>query len=266
MQYCITVTINYILLLLFKLSGFFLYVFRESVSSHFGGPPCRQRIWYCILELLYPGFMCSGAKAFTCTRKYSLSGPLQTFHSCLFYSQLEGWWDGHFMSSSTQQGPVSDSKDEVTGWMWVQKHRADIDALVSLSGSFLPLGDGDCVRNFKKKSKTDFFFSFYRTDEPKNVIAGVTPLLVKEGQRVTFSCSARGQPYPNFTWFQNGSQVSTLARWSITSVALSQNGSYYCVAKNTHGEQKSEVINLIVQCKSLQYFTIWNLFFDSLSH
>lgn len=105
-----------------------------------------------------------------------------------------------------------------------------------------------------------FFFSFYCTDEPKNVIAEVTPLLVKQGQPVTFSCSARGQPCPNFTWFQNGSQVSKLAQWNITSVAPSQNGNYYCVANNTHGEQKSNEMNLIVQCKSVQYFTIWNLF------
>ncbi|XP_056900778.1 B-cell receptor CD22 isoform X1 [Takifugu flavidus] len=85
--------------------------------------------------------------------------------------------------------------------------------------------------------------------EPKNVIAEVTPLLVKQGQPVTFSCSARGQPYPNFTWFQNGSQVSKLAQWNITSVAPSQNGNYYCVANNTHGEQKSNEMDLTVQYK-----------------
>lgn len=125
---------------------------------------------------------------------------------------------------------------------------------------FVPLGDVYCVKNFFLNQRQTIFFSFYWTDEPKNVIAEITPLDVKQGQPVTFSCSARGQPYPNFMWFQNGSQVSNLAQWNITSVAPSQNGSYYCVANNTHGEQKSNVMNLIVQCKSVQYFTIWNLF------
>lgn len=114
------------------------------------------------------------------------------------------------------------------------------------------LGDGDCVKNFFN------FLSFYWTDEPKNIFAEVTPSPVQEGQRVTFSCSARGQPKPTFTWFKNGQQVSQPAQWNIASVADSQNGTYYCEAHNSHGKLSSSLINLIVQCKSIKYFTVWN--------
>lgn len=109
------------------------------------------------------------------------------------------------------------------------------------------------LRTFMKR------LSFYWTDGPNNMITEATPSPVNENEPVTFSCSARGQPYPTFSWFKDEKLVSTLAQWKETTIVASQTGSYMCVARNRHGVGRSQV-NINVQCKSVQYFTIWNLF------
>lgn len=62
---------------------------------------------------------------------------------------------------------------------------------------------------------------------------------VSEGQALTFSCSARGRPYPTFQWFHNGLSVSTQAQWTIPSITYSKAGNFSCTALNKHGTAKS---------------------------
>lgn len=100
----------------------------------------------------------------------------------------------------------------------------------------------------------NIFLLFNCTDAPRNVVATVTSLNVSEGQTLTFSCSARGRPYPTFKWFHNGLQISTLANWTIPYIKYSQAGTYCCRAQNTHGTEKSPTSQINVFCKSIRYW------------
>ena len=95
----------------------------------------------------------------------------------------------------------------------------------------------------------NIYLLFNCTDAPKNVIAEVTASDINENQMLTFSCSARGRPYPNFQWFHNGLLVSTQAQWTIPSITYSQGGNYSCTAHNTYGKAKSPYRHINVFCK-----------------
>lgn len=103
-------------------------------------------------------------------------------------------------------------------------------------------------------------------DAPKNTIATVTSMDVNEGQMLSFSCSARGRPYPSFQWFHNGRLVSTMAQWTIRSIKYSQAGSYNCTAQNTHGKEKSQPLQINVYCKSIPYLPQFGIFFGKFHH
>ncbi|XP_039974388.1 B-cell receptor CD22 isoform X2 [Xiphias gladius] len=76
-----------------------------------------------------------------------------------------------------------------------------------------------------------------QTDSSKNV---------KEGQSVTLTCSAKGSPPPNLSWFKEEELQSSKAEWNIPSINDSQSGEYYCKAENRYGKIKSNpvVINV----------------------
>lgn len=108
--------------------------------------------------------------------------------------------------------------------------------------------------------KPTISLSFYCTDGPKISIAEITPLLANKGQTVAFSCSARGQPFPTFTWFKDGLKVSDLRQWNITSITNAHDGNYHCVAWNTLETAQSPQMNVKVRCMSIQYFTQFGVF------
>ncbi|XP_068997381.1 B-cell receptor CD22 isoform X1 [Embiotoca jacksoni] len=72
---------------------------------------------------------------------------------------------------------------------------------------------------------------------------------VTEGDSVTLTCSANGQPKPNFSWFQNDQQKSSesSAEWTFAPTEVSQNLSYFCKAENKHGSGKSGPVTIDVQ-------------------
>ncbi|XP_013130375.1 B-cell receptor CD22 isoform X1 [Oreochromis niloticus] len=76
---------------------------------------------------------------------------------------------------------------------------------------------------------------------PKNMSANISSNIVKEGESVSFTCSAKGQPEPAFTWTKHGRDLHSQANWTISSINASQSGSYACEAKNKHGSEKSVV-------------------------
>ncbi|XP_047454724.1 B-cell receptor CD22 [Mugil cephalus] len=86
---------------------------------------------------------------------------------------------------------------------------------------------------------------------PKGIRAVISSNTPKEAEPVTFTCSARGTPAVIFTWFKVGhgghKNVFSGANWTIGSINDSLNGSYYCQAKNEHGEQQSNVVTIDVQ-------------------
>ena len=92
---------------------------------------------------------------------------------------------------------------------------------------------------------------------------------IDENQVQTFTCSATGLPRPNITWTLNGTEIMTGATFTIVnqisadnktinstlsftavSGAVSGNGQYNCVAKNTQPPQAIASATLQVFSKS----------------
>ena len=82
---------------------------------------------------------------------------------------------------------------------------------------------------------------------------------VTEGDNVTLSCNASGNPVPTITWTRNGSVLtSSVPRISfgaesreltITTINKADSGEYRCVANNSEGNVTSNAATLDVQCK-----------------
>ena len=82
---------------------------------------------------------------------------------------------------------------------------------------------------------------------------------VIEGQNVTLSCNASGNPVPTITWTRNSSVLtSSVPRISfgaesreltITSINRADSGEYRCVANNSEGNVTSDAATLDVQCE-----------------
>lgn len=78
--------------------------------------------------------------------------------------------------------------------------------------------------------------------------ANISSKVVKEGESVSFTCSAKGQPEPTFTWTKDGRDLDSKANWMISSITASQNGSYICKAVNKYGS-KELVVTVGVICE-----------------
>ena len=82
---------------------------------------------------------------------------------------------------------------------------------------------------------------------------------VTEGDNVTLSCNASGNPLPAMSWTRDGSLVSSgdqrisfearNRRLTITNVSRVDSGEYRCVADNSEGNDTSNATTLDVQCK-----------------
>ena len=79
-----------------------------------------------------------------------------------------------------------------------------------------------------------------------------------EGENVTFTCDADGNPTPTFSWTKDGSVVNTSSRitfnennknLTITNVSRGDSGEYICVATNNVKTVQSNSSTLNVQCK-----------------
>ena len=99
----------------------------------------------------------------------------------------------------------------------------------------------------------------YVTDQPK-ITARPQSKTTTEGNGVTLSCNATGNPKPTMSWTRNGSPVDTTnnsgfsfsegkKQLTITNVNRTDSGEYQCVASNKLGNDKSNVATLDVQCK-----------------
>ena len=87
-----------------------------------------------------------------------------------------------------------------------------------------------------------------------------------EGNNVTLSCDASGNPVPTFSWTTGGTPVNTTAnprisfssdnkQLTITNVNRSDSGQYRCVANNSIGDAvTSNAVTLDVQCKYSEFF------------
>ena len=83
-----------------------------------------------------------------------------------------------------------------------------------------------------------------------------------EGDNVTFTCNATGNPAPTFRWTKNGSVLTTGSRISlssdgeqltVTNVTREDSGQYVCEATNNVTTVASDSATLNVQCKITYY-------------
>ncbi|XP_038163072.1 B-cell receptor CD22 [Cyprinodon tularosa] len=79
---------------------------------------------------------------------------------------------------------------------------------------------------------------------PKEVRAMKSPGSVKEGNRVSLTCSAKGTNV-TFIWFKSNTKIKD-GQLQFSSIKASDSGSYYCEAQNKHGTGKSNTININV--------------------
>ena len=96
------------------------------------------------------------------------------------------------------------------------------------------------------------------TDLPE-IIGHPQNVTTKEGDNVTLSCNATGNPNPTILWTKDGSPMSSNSRISlsadnkqltVTYVSRTDSGEYRCIAENSIGNVTSIVSTVNVQCKS----------------
>ncbi|KAL9951090.1 hypothetical protein ACROYT_G043686 [Oculina patagonica] len=110
----------------------------------------------------------------------------------------------------------------------------------------------------RRRAKSQVEISVQYLDQPK-----VTPypLNAGEGDDVTLSCNADGNPEPTISWTRNGSPMSTPGnsritfsdnkkQLTITNVNRTDSGEYRCVASNSLGNDTSNAATLNVQYPS----------------
>ncbi|XP_036419468.1 B-cell receptor CD22-like [Colossoma macropomum] len=78
---------------------------------------------------------------------------------------------------------------------------------------------------------------------PKSISVSISPSgEIVEGSSVTLTCSSDANPpVQNYTWFKEGGSSPVGSGHSYRAL---QSGSYYCVAQNEHGSQKSAAVTV----------------------
>ncbi|XP_037399179.1 B-cell receptor CD22-like [Pygocentrus nattereri] len=105
-----------------------------------------------------------------------------------------------------------------------------------------------------------FFYSFicsttvlYFLDAPKKALVSINE--TAESSSDTLTCSSDANPpVQNYTWFKEGGSSPIGSGHSYRAL---QRGSYYCVAQNEHGSQKSAAVTFTVKgIKSVVLFAV----------
>ena len=103
--------------------------------------------------------------------------------------------------------------------------------------------------------------SLFITDQPEFSLHPQNATKI-EGDNVTFTCNATGNPAPTFRWTKNGSVLTTSSRISfssdgkqltVTNVTREDSGQYVCEATNNVTTVASDSAALNVKCKISYY-------------
>ena len=103
--------------------------------------------------------------------------------------------------------------------------------------------------------------SLFITDQPEFSVQPQNATKI-EGDNVTFTCNATGNPAPTFRWTKNGSVLTTGSRISLSSdgkqltvanVTREDSGQYVCEATNNVTTVASDSATLNVKCKITYY-------------
>lgn len=84
---------------------------------------------------------------------------------------------------------------------------------------------------------------------PRDMVTDGATGSIREGESVSLTCSAKGNPPPTISWFKEESRQSTGPEWSIEDIQEAQSGQYHCEAENKHGTLRSNPVNITVTCE-----------------
>ena len=92
---------------------------------------------------------------------------------------------------------------------------------------------------------------------------GKTPI---EGEKITLSCNATGNPEPSISWVKDGSPINSKSRiglskdnkrLTITNISRTDSGEYQCVARNRVGNDTSNSrVVVLCKCRTLFNFQV----------
>ena len=88
-------------------------------------------------------------------------------------------------------------------------------------------------------------------DPPTSVTVTPSPIVVEEGNAITATCTATGNPQPTFKWFRSTDLVNPIDNDAVLNVLNAQEsdkGSYLCRASNKFGVNDA-IVTADVQCK-----------------
>lgn len=103
----------------------------------------------------------------------------------------------------------------------------------------------------------------FKTSEPAKILTKPQSVTVSEGEHVRFSCDFDGEPTPTVTWLLAGKSIVSSVRhhisstkyrssFEITSVKLSDEGSYTVVVENSEGKQEAHFTLTIKRSKAVE--------------
>ncbi|XP_052345997.1 hemicentin-1-like isoform X4 [Oncorhynchus keta] len=105
-------------------------------------------------------------------------------------------------------------------------------------------GDYQCSASNPFSNMTSPFYKLIINYGPEITII-IGPALGETGHSVTFNCSASSQPLSQFSWFFNGSQVTTGSVYEMGHLTLASHGEYTCVAFNNITGRNSTVSKML---------------------
>ena len=87
-----------------------------------------------------------------------------------------------------------------------------------------------------------------------------------EGENITLSCNATGNPEPSISWVKDGFPMNRNSRinfsqdnklLTITNISRTDSGDYRCVARNRVGNDTSNSkVNVLCKCRTLFDFQV----------
>ncbi|XP_036412969.1 B-cell receptor CD22-like isoform X2 [Colossoma macropomum] len=143
----------------------------------------------------------------------------------------------------------SDANPPVQSYTWfkklssgtLQKSKSQIYNISNISSA--ESGEYQCMAANTQGSRYAEYKSLTVLYAPKKAQASISE--TAEGSSVTLTCSSNANPpVQNYTWFKEGGSSPVGSRHSYTAL---QSGSYYCVAQNEHGSQKSAAVTVTVK-------------------